>query len=120
MFSGVLTVSRQTTDQAVIVTAAGDVDMLTVDRLRSAMGEGLLEPVSHPVIVDLSKVTFLSSRGLDALVQAAAEARRQNEPLRIVVDDQHCVIRPLEITGLDRVLALYRSVEDAISGRTRG
>jgi anti-sigma B factor antagonist len=71
------------------------------------------------VVVDLTNVTYLGSHGLTALVTAAVEAQHQDEPLRIVVDHQRQVIQPLQLTGLDKVLALYESVEDAISGRTR-
>jgi anti-sigma B factor antagonist len=114
-----LSVSRQTNSDFVIVTAAGEVDMLTVGRLRSAVAEGLREPVGRRLIVDLTRVTFLGANGLIALVEAATEARRHHEPLRIVVDHQRQVVRPLQITGLDRVLALYDTVEDAIRGKPR-
>ena len=116
---GILSVSRETTDRAVIITATGEVDILSVDRLRSEVVEGLREPVGHPVIVDLTKVTFLGSCGLGALVEAAGEALRHDESLRVVVGHRRQVIRPLQITGLDQVLALYETVQDALVGKTR-
>jgi anti-sigma B factor antagonist len=114
-----LTVSKDLTDRAVIVTASGEVDMLNVDQLRSVVVQALREGPGRPVVVDLTNVTYLGSHGLTALVTAAVEAQHQDEPLRIVVDHQRQVIQPLQLTGLDKVLALYESVEDAISGRTR-
>jgi anti-sigma B factor antagonist len=69
------------------------------------------------VVIDLSEVSFLGSAGLAALVDAAVAAEARREPLRVVVDHTRPVIRPLEATGRDQVLQLYRSVEDALEPR---
>jgi anti-sigma B factor antagonist len=74
----------------------------------------LKEAAGRPVIVDLTAVTFLGSHGLAALVEAALKAEQRSEPLRLVVDEARAVTRPLQITGLDEVLALYYSVEEAL------
>jgi anti-anti-sigma regulatory factor len=70
-------------------------------------------------ILDLTAVTFLGSAGLTALVEAT---RHSAAPLRIVVDSNRPVIRPIEVTGLDDVLRLYHSVDEAVKtgmpGRT--
>jgi len=99
---------------AIVVCVDGEVDVLTVRRLRAAVDEALREAAGRPVVVDLTAVTFLGSHGLAALVEAASQAERRNEPLRLVVDDTRAVTRPLQITGLDEVLALYYSVEEAL------
>jgi anti-sigma B factor antagonist len=59
-------------------------------------------------------VTFLGSPGLQALVDATRAARRRNEPLHIVVDHTRPVIRPIELAGLDDILALFRTVGQAV------
>jgi anti-sigma B factor antagonist len=51
---------------------------------------------------------------LQALVDVTQAAQRRREPLRIVVDHNRPVIRPIEVTGLDEVLALFDTVEDAL------
>jgi anti-sigma B factor antagonist len=99
---------------AIVVCADGEVDVLTVGRLRAAVNEALREAAGRPVVVDLTAVTFLGSHGLAALVEAASQAERRSEPLRVVVDETRAVTRPLQITGLDEVLALYYSVEEAL------
>jgi anti-sigma B factor antagonist len=99
---------------AIVVCADGEVDLLTVGRLRVAVDEALKEAAGRPVIVDLTAVTFLGSHGLAALVEAALKAEQRSEPLRLVVDEARAVTRPLQITGLDEVLALYYSVEEAL------
>jgi anti-sigma B factor antagonist len=99
---------------AIVVFAEGEVDVLTVGRLRTAVDEALKDAAGRPVVVDLTAVTFLGSHGLAALAEAASKAEWRREPLRVVVDETRAVIRPLQITGLDEVLALYYSVEEAL------
>jgi anti-anti-sigma factor len=56
----------------VLVTAAGEIDIFTVARLREALftlaGDG------RPLIADLDRVTFLGAAGLGALAGAARRA----------------------------------------------
>lgn len=99
---------------AIVVFADGEVDVLTVGRLRAAVDEALIDAAGRPVVVDLTDVTFLGSHGLAALAEAASKAEQRREPLRVVVDQTRAVIRPLQITGLDEVLALYYSVDEAL------
>lgn len=101
--------------EAVVVTVAGEIDVLTVDRLRAAVSDGFDQlPAGAILVIDLSDVTFLSSQGLQVLVEATRTARRRREPLRLVVDHARPVIRPIELTGLDDVLALFHTVDQAL------
>ena len=88
--------------------------LFATQRLRVAVEEALRAADGRPVVVDLTAVTFLGSHGLAALAEAASKAEQRREPLRVVVDETLAVIRPLQITGLDEVLALYYSVGDAL------
>jgi anti-sigma B factor antagonist len=101
--------------QALVVTVTGEIDLFTVDRLRAAVAAGFDELRDGEILViDLTEVTFLASQGLQALVDVTQAAQRRREPLRIVVDHNRPVIRPIEVTGLDEVLALFDTVEDAL------
>jgi len=120
--------------KALVVVVAGEIDLHTVDRFRSAVGQGL-ERVADDganggaddedddaasgimLVVDLTDVTFLGSHGLAALVEATRAAHRRREPLPVVVDHTRPVIRPIELSGLDDILALYHTVDDAVLGR---
>jgi anti-sigma B factor antagonist len=110
-----VTISREAVDDAVVVTVAGELDMLTTPRLRAAVSGALEEAKGAPVVLDLTRVTFLGSPGLAALVEAVRQAERRGGPLRIVVDNARPVIRPIELTGLDDVLALYGTVDAALA-----
>lgn len=101
--------------QALVVTVAGEVDVLTVQRLRAAVTAGFDQLRDGEILIlDLTNVTFLGSPGLQALVEATRTARRRREPLRIVVDNTRPVVRPIHLTGLDGILTLYDTVEQAL------
>jgi anti-sigma B factor antagonist len=101
--------------EALVVAVAGEIDLFTVDRFRAAVTAGFDQLRDGEILViDLTEVTFLSSQGLQALVDATVAAQRRREPLRIVVDHTRPVIRPIELTGLDDVLSLFDTVDDAL------
>ena len=64
------------------VTATGDLDAGTADRLRSAVA-GASGP-RGPVVVDLADVTFVDSTGLRCILLIVALATRAHVPLEIV------------------------------------
>ena len=112
-----LDTSRVMHDQthALVVTVAGEIDQATVDRLRAAVTAAFDQLRDGEILViDLTAVTFFGSPGLQALVDVTEAAQQRREPLRIVVDHTRPVIRPLQITGLGQVLALYDTVEQAL------
>jgi anti-sigma B factor antagonist len=101
--------------ESLLLRVAGEIDEVTIDRFRAAVGTGLDQlPAGGTLVLDLSGVTFLGSPGLQALVNATRAASWRGEPLRIVVDANRSVIRPIRLTGLDDVLALFPSVEEAL------
>ncbi|MDQ3898934.1 MAG: STAS domain-containing protein [Actinomycetota bacterium] len=108
------------TCEALVVTVAGEIDAYTVDRLRAAVAAGFDQlRDGELLVIDLTEVTFLSSQGLQALVEVTLAARRRRAPLPIVVDHARPVIRPIEVTGLDEALALFHTVEDALRAPSR-
>ena len=91
----------------VIITAAGEIDIFTVARLREELftlaGDG------RPLIADLDRVTFLGAAGLGALAGAARRAAARGTSLHVV-----CARQLLQLTGLDRTLRLARTRAEAI------
>lgn len=101
--------------EALVVTVAGEIDLFTIDRLRTAVAAGFADlRAGEMLVIDLTQVTFMDSRGLQTLVEVTQAAQQRPEPLRIVVDHTRPVIRPIQITGLHKVLALFDTVEDAL------
>ncbi|WP_280364921.1 STAS domain-containing protein [Nocardia wallacei] len=98
-----------------VVTVEGEVDSGTAGRMAAAVREGLERTKAGFCVVDLTGVEHFGAAGLKTLAATSREAENRREPLRVVVDANRPVIRPLELSGLEEVLALYHSVEDALT-----
>lgn len=102
---------RTDRDGCAVLAVRGEVDMATAPRLREALlimvTEGHLQ-----LIVDLSHTEFLDSTGLGALVTGLKRVRSKGGEMRIVCTSPR-VCKVFEITSLDRVLALFDSVDEA-------
>ncbi|AIJ25376.1 STAS domain-containing protein [Amycolatopsis methanolica] len=99
----------------VVVTIAGEVDLTTAPRVREAVKDARdsVAPVAlTTVILDLSEVEHLDSLGLAVLVETAAECHSAEQALALVCPTP-VVTRPLEMTGLDGILTITASLEEA-------
>ncbi len=101
---------------ALILAAAGEIDVMTAPRFRTAISQ-CLERAEDLVVIDLVQVSFMGSTGLAALVAAKQESDggRNKAPMRLVVDQNRPVVRPLEVTGIDHLFPLYHSLGDALA-----
>jgi len=97
-----------------VLTVHGEVDVTTTPRVRARLIAMLSDGRPH-LIVDLEGVRFLDSSGLGALVAALKLARSRGGELRLVCENQRSVRKVLQVTGLDRVLDRFDSVDDAIA-----
>ncbi|WP_160097208.1 anti-sigma factor antagonist [Kibdelosporangium aridum] len=114
-----LDIAHRVVDGTLVVVVSGEVDLHTAPSLRAAVTAGIDQTSASPCILDLTKVTFLDSAGLTALLDATCHAEARHEPLRIIVDGNRPVIRPIEITGLDDTLRLYHSIDEALNSGKR-
>jgi anti-anti-sigma factor len=86
------------------VAVAGEVDLASVDVLRSAIFGALASNVAE-LTIDLCETEFMDSSGLHVLVDAYREARRLDRRLAIVCPPGP-VRRLFDLTGLAGVLPL--------------
>ena len=97
-------------DGTFVVAVVGELDLYTAPDLELAIllngGE------SERVVVDLSKCTFIDSSGLGILVDTQ---RRMGVHALVVVAGGLEVRRAFEVSGLDRRLALYPTLESALN-----
>ena len=68
----------------VVLGVAGEIDLATAPRLESGIDLAFGPPVLR-VVLDLSRVTFLASRGLAVLLDAHRRAAEHNVRLGVVV-----------------------------------
>lgn len=107
---------RQSTgpDNAVVLAVSGEIDLLTAEEFGQQLAAAL-RGAHTLVVLDLSRVRYLASAGLYALLASQESARSLGIVLRIVATGR-AVLRPIEITGLRSDLTLFDSVDAACSG----
>jgi anti-sigma B factor antagonist len=110
-----MTINRDDRNGCVVLVVHGEVDLSTGSRLMEAGSEALHQAGGQPVVLDLSDVDFLSSSGMGLLVALHDEGRGMHTALRVVVDEKRSVIRPIRTMGLDEVLSLFGSIDEAIT-----
>jgi anti-sigma B factor antagonist len=92
-----------------VVSVEGEADLHTAPQL-----DDLLKALeSNHVIVDLTEATFVDSTMVSVLVAADQRLRTAGGQL-VIAADNPSVARLFEMTGLDRVLAVNRTLAEAI------
>ncbi|HEV8682206.1 MAG TPA: STAS domain-containing protein [Actinomycetota bacterium] len=94
-----------------VVDVKGEVDLFTAPKLREHI-VGLVEDDERRIIVNLEDVEFMDSTGLGVLVGALKRLKEKDGHLALVCP-QGSVLRVLTVTGLNKVFAIYASVEEA-------
>jgi anti-anti-sigma factor len=98
----VFLVRSEIVDGRTHVTALGELDLATRERLRAAVLAAF--DAGLPVVVDLAGVGFIDSSGLQTVLELDQTARERRALLRVLPSQQ--VRRVLELTGLERLLTL--------------
>ena len=107
-----ITTSVTDEDGIAVVAVSGEVDLSTVPALEAAIDEALAGG-PKALVIDLSGVDFLASAGLQTLV-ATHERIGKARGLAVVADGP-ATSRPIQLTGLDQVLALYPTISEAMA-----
>jgi anti-sigma B factor antagonist len=106
-----LSLSTYDSGDHTVLEVGGEVDVYTAPRLRERLVE-LVEQGSRHVVVDLRRVEFLDSTGLGVLVGALKRLRAVNGTFKLVCAHER-LLKIFRITALDRVFALYETVDAA-------
>ena len=104
-------------DETVIFDLQGSLDIATSPTVRAALLDAA-ERGQHRIIVDLSRLDFLDSTGLGALLGSQRRAKENSGEVRLVAREGQ-ILRLLRITGLLGVFGVYHTIEDALAGRGR-
>lgn len=96
-----------------VIAVRGEVDLFTAPELKKAVADEI-DSGRIRVVVDLAETTFLDSSGLGVLVGALQRLRDRGGALSIVNVDA-AIARTFSITGLDQILAIRETLEDAVA-----
>ena len=95
-----------------VVTVGGDIDLSTAPAFEAAIASAL-EDAPTVLVVELSAVDFMASVGLRIL--ASAREQLEGSGQLAVVANNPATRRPIQLTGLDKMFSLYRTLGDALT-----
>lgn len=100
-------------DNVRLIKLSGALDIhgvsdVEIDFVRICTGDNIC------VLVDLSKVNYISSIGIPLLVNSAKSLARQGGKM-ILVNPKRPVENVLEVTGIPLIIPIYQNVDTAVS-----
>jgi anti-sigma B factor antagonist len=111
---GVRATTAQIGADAYVVSVSGELDIATAGRFAQEF-ERTAERNARRVIVDLVGLTFIDSVALGVLTEEARRLRAIGGTCIVVSQDPR-ILRVFEITGLDRIFRIERSLAEAVEG----
>jgi anti-sigma B factor antagonist len=108
---GGLEIREHWIDTTIVLALTGALDMCTAPQLSEAIDIAMVQSPAT-FIADLTHVDFLGSAGMNALV-SAYHAFTPAARFAVVADGP-VTRRPLSLIGLDKVLDIYPTLDDAL------
>jgi anti-sigma B factor antagonist len=108
-----LSFSENTIESQVIVEVRGEVDVHSAPQLRDRLTE-VIDSGQKSVVVDLTRLSFIDSTGLGALVAVLNHAKGTDAALRVACSSER-LLKVFRITGLDSVFSIFDSVRLAVA-----
>ncbi|HEY4917590.1 MAG TPA: STAS domain-containing protein [Solirubrobacteraceae bacterium] len=102
-------------DDVAVLLAGGELDYAASPQLKERLGESIDAGARH-LVLDLSMATFIDSTAIGVLVGTVMRLREDGGSLTIVcAEENQRVLRIFEIAGVDSLITLHRSREEALS-----
>jgi anti-sigma B factor antagonist len=101
-------------DGKVQIVLAGELDVSTVSRLNAAVTKTRMDEC-HTVVIDLSRLRFMDSTGLSAVLVAEMNARTRRQRFAVVRGPRH-VQELFRLTGVDHFLEVIDDAGDPGQG----
>lgn len=98
---------------ALLVSAAGRIDLSNADDFKDALSAGLTR-AKAALILDLSGVEYISSAGLRALMIVFKAAKAENKAFGIAAL-QPLLVEIFTISRFNQVFALFDNVRDGVA-----
>jgi anti-sigma B factor antagonist len=105
-------ISRSSTRDCEIVSLEGELDLVGAPAVSDTLDA--LADSTRPVVVDLSRLTFIDSSGIHAILSP----RPQQGTVVLVSPADSNVRRVLEMARIDRALPVHDTLDDALAGAT--
>ncbi len=106
-------VTREARDQTLVVRVVGDLDIRTAATFRQQVDEWFLASDHRRLVLNLSRVTFLDSTGLGAVLGRVRRVRDAGRQM-VIVPPGGVSRAVLDVAALGRAVPLYRSERAAL------
>ena len=100
-----------------VVRAAGEMDLATIPELRAVVNE-LTDRVPQTLVFDFTSITYLDSSGLGILVSVKRRLGAYGGDV-IIISNAACVLKALDLSGLDQILKVFHTEEEFRSALVR-
>jgi anti-sigma B factor antagonist len=107
-----ITTSIAHRDGVAVISIGGEIDLSTAPAFEAAIA-GALDDDPPVLVIELSGVRFMASVGLRIL--ADAHERVSKSAQVAIVANNPATSRPIELTGLDKIISLYPTLDDALT-----
>lgn len=99
---------------SLVVTPIGRLDSGSAPDFEARLGEAI-DGGAHDLVIDLSRLDYISSKGLSALLTAGKRMKRA-EGRMVLAAASGAVRQVILISGFDRVFELHETVDAALGG----
>ncbi|HEY3265686.1 MAG TPA: STAS domain-containing protein [Armatimonadota bacterium] len=107
-----LEITPEAVENTLVLHLEGELDTYNCGQLRSALVEQVEAGHNH-VVVDMSAVEYIDSTGLGSLVGGLKRVSEHGGEMKIVCNNPQ-IVKVFEITGLDKVFAIHRTLDSAL------
>jgi len=94
-----------------VIHLAGELDLYNADEIRSALATAM-DGGAARIVIDMADVEFVDSTALGVLIEARSKLGADG--LRLAAPQLE-TRRTLQVSGLDRHLAVHDSIDDALT-----
>jgi anti-sigma B factor antagonist len=107
--------SFETAGNVVVGHVAGEIESANAEEMSTALA-GQLTSDRAGLVIDLTRVTYLDSAGIELLFDLARRLRTHRQRLRLVVPADAPLRRVLELCDIDRAAPIDVTVDAALQG----
>jgi anti-anti-sigma factor len=107
--------SFETAGNVVVGHVAGEIESANAEEMSRALA-GQLTSDRAGLVIDLTRVTYLDSAGIELLFDLARRLRTHRQRLRLVVPADAPLRRVLELCDIDRAAPIDVTVDAALQG----
>ena len=101
-----------------VVAVRGEIDLFTAPEFKQRVNAAI-EAGTELVVVDLNEASFIDSSSVGILISAHKRLRMRGDEL-VIVCDVAAILNTFTITGLDGVLAIVPSRDEALARNRNG